>query len=178
MRCDYSACWSPSLEDRCAQLEILCESWVMVHELEMADDDGKRKESFPCCVKCAGMCFCPIQGMRGVSETPITETQRAALARARGANDINVSGGPKTIMVKSAGELAASKQANAVELAVYQCATERFRDKECYVAIDYDEGGNVHAYVRYPDGEMKDPQAMVAGNTECACGGSHGQGAA
>ncbi len=177
MHCTYSACWLPLLEDRCAQLEALCEGWVMALQVEMADEDGKRKEEFPCCVKCAGMCFCPVPGMLGVSgeKAPISETQRAALKRARGDNDINVSGGPKSLRIKGAKELARSKNANALELAAYQCATERFRGKECYVAVDYDaDTGNVHAYVRYPeDGEMKNPQDMVTGNLSCSCGVGH-----
>jgi hypothetical protein len=174
MRAQYRAPWMTTLEDRCAILEALCEGWVASHMIEMADADGKRRESFPCCVKCAGMCFCPVPGMRGAHQAPITETQRNALKRARGTSDINVSGGPKTLRIQGATELAKTKNANAIELAVYQCATERFRDKDCYVAIDYDEGGNVHAYVRYPDGEMKNPQDMVASNEACSCGGHHG----
>jgi hypothetical protein len=176
MHCNYNACWLPLLEDRCAVLEALSEGWVLAHQAEMADEEGKRKEDFPCCVKCGGFCFCPIAGMRGVSEEPpISETQRNALARARGSDDINVTGGPKALRIQSASELTRSKKANAMELAVYQCATERFRDRDCYVAVDYDEAGNVHAYVRYPDGEMKNPQEMVASNVSCSCGGSHGE---
>lgn len=172
MHMQYSAQWLPLLEDRCAVLEALAEGWVAAHMAEMAGEDGKRKEAFPCCVKCAGMCFCPVAGMRGAAkEAPVTETQRAALKRARGSDDINVTGGPKGLRIKCASEVARTKQANAVELAVYQCATERFRDKECYVAIDYDETGNVHAYVRYPNGDMKNPEEMVVSNTDCACGG-------
>ncbi len=174
MHMQYSAPWLPTLEGRCGVLEALCEGYVSAHMVEMADDEGKRKEDFPCCVKCAGMCFCPVPGMRGGKEAPVSETQRKALSRARGTDDVNVAGGPRTLRIQSARQLAQSKKGNAVELAVYQCATERFRGKDCYVAIDYDEQGNVHAYVRYPeDGDMKNPQEMVVSNTACSCGGSH-----
>jgi hypothetical protein len=148
----------------------------MAHQVEMAGEDGERKESFPCCIKCGGFCFCPIPGMQGTSkEVPISEKQRAALLRARGRSDVNATGGPAALRIQSAQEITRSKQGNAVELAVYQCATERFRGKDCYVAIDYDDSGNAHAYVRYPDtGEMKNPQDMVVSNKECSCGGLHG----
>lgn len=173
MHMQYSAPWLPLLEDRCALLEALAEGWVTAYEIEMADAEGARKEEFPCCVKCGGLCFCPVPGMAGHREdTPISETQRKALERARGSSDVNAAGGPRNLRVQSAKELCRSKKAHALELAIFQCATERFRDKNCYVAIDYTDDGNVHAYVRYPETEeMKNPQEMAVSSDLCSCGG-------
>lgn len=179
MQLTYNAHRMATLEQRCQVLECMAEAMVLAQCLEMAHD----KEAYPCCVKCGDMAFVGVPGMPGSSgppsgDPPMADAQISALLEARGIDnaqhDRDQLGGPGTLRVQSARQLASSKAGHALELAVFQCAADRLRDKDCKVAVDYDEAGNVHCYVQYADGAVKNPQDDTTSTEACGCGGTHG----
>lgn len=74
------------------------------------------------------------------------------------------------IKVQGVRQLMRSQRGNALELAVFQCAQERRRGKDCEVIIDCDELGNCHAYLLYPNGDIKNPAESAVPGTSCGCG--------
>jgi len=174
MEITYSSTRLPALEDRCQMLEDLAEAMVKAQVLEMAPD----KESFPCCVKCGEMSFRAVPGMPGSSGPPsdgppISEAQAQALIDAGGGEAFrDARGGPGRLRIQNAREISRSKIGHALELAIFQCAAERVRNKGCHVILDHDRSGNVHAYVKYDNGDLKNPQDEAM-SENCGCGGSH-----
>lgn len=155
----YSAKPATNPDELCEQLEVQCEQWVTLYMMEM---EGKLDE-YPCCVHCGGLRFRSIPGMRGCLSPPISETQKAALSKRN--DGVGLAG----LRVKNPRELADTKSGHAVELAVFAVACHRLRDKECDVQMDFDDDGNVHAFVLFPDGERKNPQVDALPDSVCEC---------
>ncbi len=172
MKLSYDAARPATLAARCELLERFAEAIVCAQEAEMAHD----KEAYPCCVKCGELGFRPVPGMPGSqgppSEVPLTDDQFEALfeAGAKQRSTADRDGGPGALRIQSARELSRSKLGHALELAIFQCAAERLRDKPGSVKVKSDKFGNVHAYVAYDDGEIKNPQDDTVSGQECGCG--------
>jgi hypothetical protein len=122
--------------------------------------------------------------MKGIRNTPLTDAQRRALEQTvehghplpsqvtdlQGVLDAH----PLGTRIQCVSELARRKLGTSLDLAVFQCAQERRRDKQCLVALDWDEEtGNIHAYVKYADGELKNPQDDTVPGGDCGCGNHH-----
>jgi hypothetical protein len=173
MRISYDAPRLPTLAGRCELLEALAEAMVAAQIVEMAPD----KDAYPCCVKCGELAFRAVPGMPGShgppSDVPLYEGQSQALARVLASGEMearaDAHGGPGGLRIQCARELSRSKVGHALELAIFQCAAERVRDKECKVVVRSNQFGNVHAYVAYPDGETKNPQDDTVSGTPCGC---------
>ncbi len=174
MRLSYDAPRLPTLEARCQLLECFAEAMVCAQVVEMSPDI----EAFPCCVHCGGLSFRAVPGMPGSQgppgEVPLSDDQFAALFEASGTSRTAADrdGGPGSLRIQSARELSRSKVGHALELAVFQCAAERVRDKPGVVKVKADKFGNVHAYVFYDDGVIKNPQDDTV-SADCGCG-DHG----
>ncbi len=175
MRLSYDATRPATLAARCELLQGFAEALVCAQVAEMAHD----KEAYPCCVKCGDMSFRPVPGMIGSSgppaEVPISDEQLATLFEAKGTTHTSLDreAGPGALRIQSARELSRSKLGHALELAIFQCAAERLRDKPGTVKVNSDQFGNVHAYVAYDDGVIKNPQDDTVSSEECGCG-THG----
>ena len=180
MRVSYDAPRLPTLTARCELLQILAGAMVDAQVAEMSHD----KDAYPCCVKCGDMAFRPVPGMTGSPGLPeevplMSDDQFEALISAAGTerSAIDREGGPGALRVQSARELSRSKLGHALELAIFQCAAERLRDKPGVVKVKANKFGNVHAYVAYDNGEIKNPQDDTVSELECGCGpggGAHG----
>lgn len=77
------------------------------------------------------------------------------------------------VRCRCAEQLCRTKRGNGLEIAVFQCAQERRRGKDCSVGISYDSDDNLHAFVVYADGTVKDPRESLIAKQACGCGGEH-----
>lgn len=171
-----------TLDEQCDLLEGACELAVQAHVSEI---DAAPEKTIPCCVKCGELRFLPRPHMQGVRNAPLTDAQRAALEHtvAHGHPtptelsqiDGVLAAHPMGLRIQGVAELMRRKLGSTVDIAVFQCAQERRRGKDCFVAIDFDDvTGNLHAYVKYKDGAIKNPQDdTVPGEHACGCGGKH-----
>lgn len=171
------------IDEQCELLEQVAEQVVRAHlrKITAAPDD-----TYPCCVRCAKLQFQAVPHMAGVRNAPLTDEQRAALEttvqhghptsqKDRDALEGILDAHGFGLRLRGVDEIVRRRKGTAIDLATFQCAQERKRGKDCFVAVDFDEGdGNIHAYVKYPDGTMKNPQDDTVPG-ECGCGGKHAE---
>lgn len=171
-----------SIDEQCDMLEEICEAAVQSHVSEI---DDAPEDTFPCCVKCGKLQFQAVPYLPGVKSTrnaPLTSGQRKALehtldhghptsAAERGELAGILRAHSMGLRIRNVAELSRKKVGTAVDLAVFQCAQDRIHGKTCSVVFDYDEDtGDLHPYVKYADGTIKNPQDdTVPGGPSCGC---------
>lgn len=76
--------------------------------------------------------------------------------------------------IQSAHGLVRTRNGNPLELAIFQCAQERRRSRDCWIIVDYDADA-MHPYLEYSDGSIKDPCVSARKPDQASCGcGAHG----
>ena len=80
----------------------------------------------------------------------------------------------QSLRARCAAALRQRGRGSSLDLAVFQAAQERRREKECWIAILIDGQENIVPALVYPDGTIKDPREAAASSEPCGCGNSHG----
>lgn len=181
-----------STKEMCEVLESLCEGFVQAHVAEI----GKDPDAFPCCVKC-GKFVCVADGsffpgatglstpknvhkqpgrnyFRNHQGWPGSEIAATVAQRNHqgwpGSEIAATVANPTKVQCQNPSGLNEKGSGTPVDLAVFQCAQERRRGKDCSVEIFADAHRRLHAVVAYSDGTIKDPRDDAVSQADCGCG--------